>query len=41
MAVVTISAVLTMVGILASDVLYAVLDPRVRLEAEPGQEREA
>ncbi len=31
MAVVTLSAALTMVGILVSDVLYAFLDPRVRL----------
>lgn len=38
MAVVTISAVLTMVGILASDLLYAVLDPRVRVGAAPGEE---
>jgi peptide/nickel transport system permease protein len=38
MAVVTLSAVLTMVGILASDVIYAWLDPRVRLdEVERGE----
>ncbi len=35
MAVVTISAVLTMVGILFSDVLYALIDPRVKLEMSP------
>lgn len=39
MAVVTLSAVLTMVGILFSDVLYAILDPRVRLETRPEGER--
>ena len=33
MAVVTLSAILTMFGILISDVVYALLDPRVRLEA--------
>jgi peptide/nickel transport system permease protein len=32
MAVVTLSAVLTMVGILISDIIYAIIDPRVRLE---------
>jgi peptide/nickel transport system permease protein len=36
MAVVTLSAVLTMVGILLSDVVYALVDPRVRLETRPG-----
>lgn len=35
MAVVTLSAVLTMVGILLSDVVYAFIDPRVRLETKP------
>jgi peptide/nickel transport system permease protein len=35
MAVVTLSAVLTMVGILLSDVVYAIIDPRVRLETRP------
>lgn len=40
MAVVTISAALTMVGILASDVVYAWLDPRVRY-SELGEGEEA
>ena len=40
MAVVTLSAVLTMVGILASDVLYALLDPRVRLDGLAVDEEE-
>jgi peptide/nickel transport system permease protein len=40
MAVVTISAVLTMIGMLVSDVLYAVLDPRVRVGAALGSEEE-
>lgn len=35
MAVVTLSAVLTMFGILMSDVVYALIDPRVRLETRP------
>jgi peptide/nickel transport system permease protein len=33
MAVVTVTAVLTMLGILASDVIYALVDPRI----VPGQ----
>jgi len=32
MAITTISALLTLVGLLLSDVLYAVLDPRIKLE---------
>jgi peptide/nickel transport system permease protein len=32
MAVVTISALLTLVGLLISDILYATLDPRIKLE---------
>ena len=40
MAVVVLSAVLTMVGILLSDVLYALLDPRVRVGTGPGRGEE-
>jgi peptide/nickel transport system permease protein len=32
MAITTISALLTLVGLLLSDILYAVLDPRIKLE---------
>jgi peptide/nickel transport system permease protein len=32
MAIVTISAMLTLVGLLLSDILYAALDPRIKLE---------
>lgn len=32
MAITTISAVLTLVGLLLSDILYAILDPRIKLE---------
>jgi peptide/nickel transport system permease protein len=32
MAITTISALLTLLGLLISDVLYAVLDPRIKLE---------
>lgn len=32
MAITTISALLTLIGLLISDVLYAVLDPRIKLE---------
>lgn len=32
MAITTISAVLTLIGLLISDILYAVLDPRIKLE---------
>ncbi len=34
MAVMTISAVLTLVGILISDLMYAVVDPRIKLEGK-------
>ena len=34
MAIATISAVLTLAGILLSDILYAVVDPRIRLEGK-------
>jgi len=34
MAVMTISAVLTLVGILISDLMYAVVDPRIKLESK-------
>ncbi|HDP80519.1 MAG TPA: ABC transporter permease subunit, partial [Spirochaetes bacterium] len=33
MAIATISAVLTLAGILITDILYGVVDPRIRLEA--------
>jgi len=32
MAITTISALLTLVGLLLSDILYAALDPRIKLE---------
>ena len=32
MAITTISALLTLIGLLVSDILYAVLDPRIKLE---------
>jgi peptide/nickel transport system permease protein len=32
MAIATISALLTLVGLLLSDILYAALDPRIKLE---------
>ena len=32
MAITTISALLTLIGLLISDILYAVLDPRIKLE---------
>lgn len=32
MAITTISAVLTLIGLLLSDILYAILDPRIKLE---------
>jgi peptide/nickel transport system permease protein len=32
MAIATISALLTLVGLLISDILYAALDPRIKLE---------
>jgi peptide/nickel transport system permease protein len=32
MAITTLSALLTLVGLLLSDILYAVLDPRIQLE---------
>jgi peptide/nickel transport system permease protein len=34
MAITTISAVLTLVGILVADLLYSLVDPRIRLEAK-------
>ncbi|MCL2025474.1 MAG: ABC transporter permease, partial [Leptospirales bacterium] len=34
MAIASISALLTLIGILLSDVLYAVVDPRIRLEGK-------
>mgnify|MGYP001062034048 CR=1 FL=1 len=34
MAIASISAVLTLVGILVADVMYSVVDPRIRLEAK-------
>jgi peptide/nickel transport system permease protein len=32
MAITTISALLTLVGLLVGDILYAALDPRIKLE---------
>jgi peptide/nickel transport system permease protein len=32
MAVATISAILTLIGLLLSDIMYAALDPRIKLE---------
>jgi peptide/nickel transport system permease protein len=32
MAVATISAILTLIGLLFSDIMYAALDPRIKLE---------
>ena len=37
LAVVTVTAVLTMVGILASDVIYAMVDPRIMPGRRPGR----
>jgi peptide/nickel transport system permease protein len=34
MAIASISALLTLVGILLSDIMYAVVDPRIRLEGK-------
>ena len=33
MAITSISAILTLLGILLADLLYSVVDPRIRLEA--------
>jgi peptide/nickel transport system permease protein len=33
MAIAAISALLTLLGILVSDLMYAVVDPRIRLES--------
>jgi peptide/nickel transport system permease protein len=34
MAIASISAALTLLGILIADILYGVVDPRIRLEAK-------
>jgi peptide/nickel transport system permease protein len=34
MAIASISAMLTLLGILVADIMYSVVDPRIRLEAK-------
>jgi peptide/nickel transport system permease protein len=34
MAITTISAILTLLGILVADIMYSLVDPRIRLEAK-------